>query len=654
MPLPRSALVAGAVLVTACAQPLKLAHDDSRLVLANQRLTAPDPTATGPLTVRTLTYGSGTDKRRREYRQVAIKTKTVDGSKLAAAPNPALGKSRAKYWGFDFAKLPVNGRVWYPEGAGPYPLVLVVHGNHNMKDYSDPGYGYLGELLASRGFIVASVDENFLNGNIRGENDARGWMLLQHVKAWRAFNDSAGSPLSGKVDLHNIALMGHSRGGEAVAVAAAFNRLAYYPDDANVKFDFHFDIKSLVAIAPIDGQYRPADQPTPVENVNYLVIHGSHDGDVSSFSGLRQYDRVKFTDGGSWFKSAVYVYRANHGQWNTVWGNKDGGPRSGRFLDLRGLITPEEQQRFGKLYIAAFLEATLKGRKEYLPLFRDHRVAGGWLPKTMYITRFQDSHFRSLADYREDVDLTTGSAPGTRITGDSLATWKEAPVPLRWTNQNVGTNAAWIGWNNRIAGPDTTKVGKPASYTIALTDSLRGAWSVGPDASLELSLAPTDVKPGPRQPAKDSTKKGADSAKAKRKAPARKPAAKKKSAKPDTTPIDLTIEVVDAADVAARLPLSRYGAVRRPLETHVLRRADRERRNFASMSELVLQSYVIPLADFARAAPGFDPTRLKAIRLVFDRTPAGTIVLDDMGLSVLDPAFLSVTAEGSAAPRGRQ
>ena len=27
----------------------------------------------------------------------------------------------------------------------PAPLVLVVHGNHGMADYSDPGYAYLGE-----------------------------------------------------------------------------------------------------------------------------------------------------------------------------------------------------------------------------------------------------------------------------------------------------------------------------------------------------------------------------------------------------------------------------------------------------------------------------------------------------------------------------
>ena len=80
---------------------------------------------------------------------------------------------------------------------------------------------------------------------------------------------------------------------------------------------------------------------------------------------------------------------------------------------------------------------------------------------------------------------------------------------------------------------------------------------------------------------------------------------------------------------------------RRPLETHVLRRADREKTQFANTYELVLQTYVMPLADFVAASPQFAPDKLKAIRLVFDRAPAGTIILDDVGVSAIDPAFLA-------------
>jgi hypothetical protein len=631
------------VLFPACVAPLKLSKDDSPTVLSRQQLTAPDPSARGAFAVRHLYYGSGADKNRPEYRDsVTLKTKTVDGSKLADAPTPALAKERSKYWGFDFKKLPVNGRVWYPDAPGPFPLVLIVHGNHNMKEFSDPGYGYLGELLASRGFILASVDENFLNGNMQRENDARGWMLLQHLKAWRTFNDSAGSPLAGKVDMRRIALMGHSRGGEAVAVAGAFNRLSHYPDDATVKFDFNFDIKSLVAIAPVDGQYRPSDKPTPLENYNYFLIHGSHDGDVSTFSGLTQYERIRFTDGQPWFKSAIWVYRANHGQWNTVWGNKDNGPRSGRFLDLRGLIPQADQRRFAEVYITAFLEATLKDKREYLPMFRDHRVAGGWLPKTMYVTRFQESGFRAAADFEEDVDVTTGSAAGIRLEGDSLATWKEAAVPFRARNSNMAHNAVTIGWNNRIAGDDTTKMGRPAAYVLSLGDSLRSAWNVGRGSTLVFSLAPTDAKPGPRAAPKDTTKK-TDSTKAKA-APKPKPPPRKPPGK-DTTAFDLSIEVVDQAGHAARLPLSRYGAVRRPLESYVYLREGRDKLRFGSLTEVVMQTYAIPFEDFLGATPELDLQRVSRVRFLFDRTPAGTILLDNIGFSRMSPDF-RVVADG--------
>ncbi len=415
-------------IATGCTQRLQLARDDSPVVLAHQTITAANPGDPGPYAVRRLYYGSGTDRQRAVYRDsVTLKTATVDASPFATVAADA-AKEHKKYWGFDLKKAPVNGRVWYPDGPGPFPLVLVVHGNHNPRDYSDPGYGYLGELLASRGFILASVDENFING-LSGENDARAWMLLKHLQAWKKFNDSAAGPLHGRVDMTRIALMGHSRGGEAAPLAATFNRLQFYPDDAKQKLGFDFAIRSIVSIAPVDGQYKASGQFTPLENVNYLVIHGSHDGDVSRSRGLRQYDRLRFTDGKPWFKSAIWMYRANHGQWNTVWQNKDNGPRSGRSLDLRALIPLDEQLRFGKVAISAFLEATLHDRREYLPIFRDHRTAGHWLPKTMYVTRFQESGYAPLARYDEDIDVTTG-VPGVTIAGDSLATWRENILPV--------------------------------------------------------------------------------------------------------------------------------------------------------------------------------------------------------------------------------
>jgi dienelactone hydrolase len=631
-----------------CAPALKLTPSDANDVLSRQILSAPDPGRKGPHAVRTLYYGSGTDKNRAEYRDsVSITTETVDASKLVSLGKSA--KSRNSYWGFTPKEMPLNARVWYPDGDGPFPLVLVVHGNHNMKDFSDPGYDYLGELLASRGYILASVDENFINGGIRGENDARGWFLLKHLQLFQRFNEEDGNPFEGKVDMSNIALMGHSRGGEAVADAAAFNRLTHYPDDATLDFDFGFDIRGVVSIAPVDGQYLPTGRKVAMKDVSYLTFHGSHDGDVTSFHGLRIYDRLTFSDPDDFrFKAAVYVYRANHGQWNTVWGSHDAGPRSGRMLDLRGLIPKADQRRFAEIYVSAFLDVVLKGDKRYLPIFRDHRVIGAWLPKTMYITRFETSAFRPLATFEEDIDVTTGTEPGVTLAGDSLATWKEATLLLRSSNRNNTSasqenQAVRVGWNNRIADADTTRHGPPARYTVALPDGLAADWSLDGGTTVDFMLAPTNTLPGPRKdPAADSTKSeggraGRGNGRGGRDSDA---------GDEEKPPVDLSIEVEDAAGRTARVALSEYGAIRRPLETHVMRRADQDRRRFQNPWEMILQTYSIPLADFTGENPELDLGALIAVRFVFDRAVAGEVEIDQIGFSKLDPAFLSARVEG--------
>jgi hypothetical protein len=208
-------------------------------------LSLPDPSQNGPYKVVAFTYGPGTDRHRAEYgRGIALKSRTVDGSKLFKGPEGWRGKLYQWYWGFDSKQMPLNARVWCPDGAGPFPLVLIVHGNHGAMEFSDPGYAYLGELLASRGYIAASIDENFINSSwidalSQKETALRGWLLLEHLKLFREWNSTAGHRFSGKVDLDRIALIGHSRGGEAVATASAFNRLSAFPDDATQKFDYH-------------------------------------------------------------------------------------------------------------------------------------------------------------------------------------------------------------------------------------------------------------------------------------------------------------------------------------------------------------------------------------------------------------------------------
>jgi hypothetical protein len=508
---------------------------------------------------------------------------------------------------------------------GGWPL-----GNHDPKDFSDLGYDYLGELLASRGYILASIDMNFVNGGIRQENDARGWLLLKHLQVWDKINRDPTNVFSDLVDMENIALIGHSRGGEAVAHAVAFNKLNYYPDDANLTFNFDFNIRAIVAIAPVGGQYLPTGRFVPVENVNYMVFHGSHDGDVTAFQGLRLYNRLKFTDGKDYFKTAIYVYRANHGQWNSSWGSHDSGPRSGRILDLRGLLDTEEQKEFARIYISSFLEYSLKKNEQFLPLFRDHRVAGEWLPKTMYITRFQDQSFKPLATFEEDIDVTTGTAVGVHLEGSGLEVWKEQIMPLRSRNRAT-TSASQVnqsvrlGWNKGGSGDVSAS---PVSYSVSLPDTLGNSWDLTGEAHLQMALTMTrDEVAFKGENPDDSIESTANV----------------KEENREGTPIDVTVEITDALGRSAGLILSDYGAIRPPLQMNILRRRDMEKQTYEQNYELVLQTFSIPLSDFIELNPKLDLRKLSTIRLVFDPAIQGSVIVDDIGISFLDRAF---TAEG--------
>ena len=188
---------------------------------------------------------------------------------------------------------------------------------------------------------------------------------------------------------------------------------------------------------------------------------------------------------------------------------------------------------------------------------------------------------------------------------------------------------------------------------MSVPDAIRSQWQVGPGSVVYLSMAVTNTKPGPRQPPREKKKEEEGEKEEKKKEEGKKeegkpapkpktPAPPKEKEKPDLTPVELTVEVTDAAGHVARLPLDRFGIARHPLDARIYRREGRDAQRFSEIFELVAQTFVMPLADFARAAPDFDPRQLSAIRLVFDRTVAGTVVVEHIGLSTSpEPAFLA-------------
>lgn len=566
-------------------------------------LELPDPAAPGPHEVKRLFYGSGVDRRRPEYGpRVDLRTKPVDASPFLHGWGGFDGWARSRYWGFDPRSLPVNGRLFYPVGQGPFPLVVAVHGGHPMDDPSEPGYDYLGEHLASRGFVFASVDENFLNGGpwseisggLAAENGARAYLVLEHLRAIRGFSDAENGPLHGKVDTSRVALVGHSKGGEAITLAALFNRLHRFPDNANIRFDFDFGIKALIALSTTDKQYQPAGAGTRIDDMDYLALQGSNDGDVEYFQGMQQYERVTLTGAAPHIKAGVYIHGANHGQWNRVWGRYDKTRFPKRlYFNRRPILPPAAQERVAKVYVSAFLAASLAGDRSYLPFLRDHRIGRAFLPETIYVTRYDDSTRRYVSRFDEDVDVTTTTMPGGRAHGEHLTIWREQPPGPGSLWSALEGRTVYLGWD--------ASLGKQASYTIELPPDLDPTLRT-PGAALVFSLA-------------DAHEPASRTARLPHKGP--------------RPPINLTLELVGAAGRVARVPLDRVRKLQPQLEANVWKAGMMTRRR----REIVFQTFEVPLDLITEATPDFALEDLRAVRFVFDRTPAGVVVLDDFGFA---------------------
>ena len=558
------------------------------------------PAKTGKYAVENFTYGPGSDINRPLFgANVRFKTAPVDGSKLLQGWSGVAGWARSRYWQAEPKSLPLRGMVWMPDGEGPFPLALIVHGNHSMEDFSDDGYAYLGELFASQGIVTVSVDENFLNssavdlfniidGGLEEENDARGWILLEHLRQWRDWQNDPNHALFDKVDLERVALIGHSRGGEAVTEAAMFNSLPAYPDDATLEFDYGFGLRGVIAIAPVDDQYHPREQPTQFRDTNYLVIHGSHDGDVTAYAGFAAYNRLHFRDCNECFKAGFYLIGANHGQFNSGWGRYDWPAPVNWIFDTSTLMDADQQRGVAKSLFAAFLNAVLfddVASREFVTA--PHR-APQWLGENVrFLSHTQAAGDLVWADYEEDANVRTARQPGAEIRGAGLKLWRESEVELRWGDTD--TAMVLLGWDHaqdeeaplyelRFAAAQSVEVGQMLTFAVSMSREVPG-----------------DIE-GYETPAS----------------------------------IDFSIVLEDAFGNIGHIPLS----VRRALLPQI-KPTIHKHSGFSSdsPSEVVVQTYAFGFDEFLLANPSLDLAQIISVGFRFDLTPRGSIWLDNIALT---------------------
>lgn len=324
------------------------------------------------------------------------------------------------YFPADVAGATTPGQI---SAAQPnYPLVVIVHGNGPLGGYL--GYEYLLPHLAANGFIAASIH---LEPNEEGTDRAR--VLRRHLQILFA--------MFGTHAANNVGVMGHSRGGEAVVIAARLNNQEAWG----------YGINAVVSLAPTN-QYT-SEHFGGAWAAPYLVIYGSLDGDLAGISdtGFELYDHASGMN-----KSMVFVYRSCHDRYNTVWDSGD--LYFGRLTptDQAAVLADDSHQKIAKGYMAAFFRQHLLGQTQWAAIFR-----GEWVPAAVEASdanmkiyvQYEDTTVRTVDDFDgahtatswqtdslggavtetglpatpQDNDLRTMDAHSPHLTGGLLVRW---------------------------------------------------------------------------------------------------------------------------------------------------------------------------------------------------------------------------------------
>lgn len=412
---------------------------------------------------------------------------------------------------YEIDKAPVAGAIWYPLNASKCPVFFMVHGAHDAHAPSYLGYEYLGKYLASNGYVVVSVDENIIN-DLDSGNNVRAILLLENIKAILAENENENSPIFNLIDSDRLAIGGHSRGGEMVATAYLFNSLDVYPDNGNVLLDYDFNISSIVAIAPTVDQYMPASHAVEISDVDYLLLHGANDQDVSKMMGEKQYNNVLFSNDKErkCCKASVYIVGANHGQFNSEWGRYDLIPGLNGYLNTNNFLSSDEQQLIAKAYIRTFLDKSLMGMSAYDGLLVDNTGFLKYLPRTEYITNYMDSEYTKLCDFDKSVDLYRGHNNSARVWCRGMSIWhtRKSDLGSGTDSDNYMLECSWKKENNprvEIDLPETNMKNNVVSFRISdareniadISDGLKYSIELTDEwGNISLANVPVYIYPG--------------------------------------------------------------------------------------------------------------------------------------------------------------
>lgn len=511
----------------------------------------------------------------------------------------------------------IHGIAHYPStGTGPFPLVVYLHGNHgtcriasaDAVGYPCPatpvsgpipnhrGYDYLGQNLASHGYVTVSIDANAVNTyNVAGDRGAneRAQLIartLDHVAGLNAGTAvdlaAMGTALRNRVDLSRIGMMGHSRGGEGVSVFITYNETR--TDGPRYK------VSAVLALAGTDYNLPRTS------GVHFATLLPLCDGDVYDLQAAFAWDRHRLDPQAAPFARVQFtVAGTNHNFYNTTWTGDDfsTSPTAGRCSSAAPgsvRISATDTRRVGLALVNGFLRRYAGGEAAFDPLMTGgaplpaSACPGGVAPCPGLVGT---SYLAPAVARRLLLPAPTGDPRAATVDGQSLTATGFAAFTACDPQPDGGMDG-----KNRDAG---TASGCPSNPYRSRARALTLTWA-GP-AALAIPLGPGgDVSAFGAVTFRAAANFGTPAAEG-------------------PGPLDLDVAVIDRAGRAATVAVSAYSTALVPMLPDVQRK-------------LTMNGVRIPLSAFA--GQGVDLTGVDRVELRAagpGRSPAGSIQVSDLG-----------------------
>jgi hypothetical protein len=257
-------------------------------------------------------------------------------------------------------------RTFHPadiDALGEVPLVVVTHG----WSYDYTYYDYIGEHLASYGYVVMFHEADVGDGGSAGTNGAAETTLANTDWLLANLASTGGGVLDGHIDARRIMFTGHSTGGEAVVRAVTRLRDGSF---SSPHFG-HDDVRVVSSMAPVSWHARGAVDPG---DIAYHMFLAGADDDVSGAPEAWYTQPLSIFERARGERQLTYIHGAGHGDLLSCCGEL--------YLDTSApaLIGREETNRVARGYFLALAELYLRdneaGREFFTRAYADYHPSG--------------------------------------------------------------------------------------------------------------------------------------------------------------------------------------------------------------------------------------------------------------------------------------